>query len=182
MAPLRYQWALLLLLPLLAPTSVSVSSAASDEPHPRPPSSHQPQPAGGDPQQGWTLSTALMNLSFAPSGAVTSLVDTATGRNVLSLTEASTLVTVRFPPRLCPTGHMGACPPCICTPVPATAVEFSGSTVRAVVAGQGSVRLEVAMAVSSGYPADSLVFSVLSLACNNCTKVSDPIKLSNLNV
>ena len=133
-------------------------------------------------QQTWSLSTSLINLSFAASGAVTSLVDRSTGRNVLSPTDRSSLVTVSFPPRLCPPGHMGACPPCICAPVPASAVTCSGTTLRATVPMRGSARLEVVMAVDSGFPADSLVFSVMALACSNCTTLDNWGQMVRLNL
>lgn len=56
----------------------------------------------------WTLSTALLNLSFDNRGTVTGLIDRTSGRDVLAAGSASTLLTVSFPPRLCPIGHMGA--------------------------------------------------------------------------
>ena len=118
-----------------------------------------------------------MNLTFASSGAVTSLVDRASGRDVLS-PEAAALLTVSFPPRLCPHGHMGACPPCLCRPVPASRLDFRGNVLLAEVpmAGNmiGPAELEVAMAIDQGFPReDSLLFSVVSLSCTNCTDLDN---------
>jgi hypothetical protein len=136
----------------------------------------------GEEEEVWTLSTPLMNLSFVASGAVTGLVDRATGRNVLSVTSRSSLVTVRVPPRICPPGHMGACPPCICTPVSASAVTLQGNVLRATVPLRGSARLEVVMAVDQGIPVNSLVFSVMSLSCTNCTRTTNWGEMVGLNL
>lgn len=142
----------------------------------------------GSSAEDFTVSTPAWNLSFDSVGVVTGVVDRATGRNVVA--PNSHLLTASFPPRLCPPqGYMGACPPCICHPVPATNVTMRGDTLQASFPTRGAAVLTATIAISVGFPDanGSISFNVVSLsphkvAPGDSSSWADIVKLSFFNI
>ena len=73
--------------------------------------------------------------------------------------------------------------------MPASTVSLNGSVIIATwtqpVPNHGPRQMEVALATDDGFPQDSLVFSVLSLSCTNCTGQdgwSEMVQLTFLNL